>query len=480
MIQIKKSANIFKKLLCILCIAVPALVFFAFNMLTPFWWDDFKMAAFFKPVGGWLQVAERPLESFSDIVVSTYNMYMTHHGRSPVDFLNFIFMFVKHKIIFNICNTVVYCLFGFLICFHVRPHNTSNYPLLFLLANVFLWMFVPGWGQDFLWLTGSINYLWTATMILLFLVPYRKRLDNPSYAMNTTFSILWFFAGLFAGWSMENSAAGCAVILFAYFALRFVNSNRKQYVLFEILGAVGFITGFLLLIHSRGNLTPTFSDIVFRFVNVTRIFMLYGKFLLVLSVLLGIEVVFFHKKKISAFIYLYFIAAFASVYSMVLADYFIERSFFMISVFLIITFLSLTFSILSEIKTRYIFVVLGLLTVLFVPSFYRGAKSIFDCYMLYSAREQFIYEQKAKGITDIKVKAPIPAKDIHCGLFDGQDFLGNKRSVDYKHQNGAKNLWYGVKISADSVQLTFMDYLKRKKSDNLTSSDLYKEIYKKW
>ncbi|GMO45526.1 MAG: hypothetical protein Ta2B_26590 [Termitinemataceae bacterium] len=505
MMHVKYSSKFYINLLCILCEAVPMLVFFAFNMLTPFWWDDFKMAAFFKETGGWLQVAERPLKSFSDVVVSTYNMYMTHHGRSPVDFVNFLFMFAKHKIIFNICNTIVYCLFIFLMCFHIigfksasasiSNKNTTRsgstipilkFSLLFLLVNVLLWMLMPGWGQDFLWLTGSINYLWTSTMILLFLVPYRKKWDNPSYDMNIAFSILWFFAGLLAGWSMENSAAGCAAILFVYFILRFVNVENKRLVkrkphilLFEILGAIGFIIGFLLLINSRENLSTTFSEILMRFVYITKIFILYGKVILVLLVLLSLKVIFFHKKKISSFIYLYFIAALASVYSLLLATYFAERAFMMIGVFLIITLLSLSIDVLSEIKKRYILIPIVCLTVLFVPSFLSGAQSIFDTYMFSAARDQYIYEQKAKGVADIKVKAPIPVRDNHCGLYGGQDFIGNPRNTDYKHQNGAKSLWYGANISAENVRLTLMDYLRRKKSDNLTSSDLYKDIYKK-
>jgi hypothetical protein len=62
-------------------------------------------------------------------------------------------------------------------------------------------------GQNFLWLDGSCNYLWTTTIILLFLVPFRKITDNNLYAMNAVSSVLFMFLGALAGISNENSSA---------------------------------------------------------------------------------------------------------------------------------------------------------------------------------------------------------------------------------------------------------------------------------
>jgi hypothetical protein len=465
------------KVLKYMPIAVPVLVFFVFNMLTPFWWDDFKMACFFKPEGGWLQTADRLLASFSDIVSSTYNMYMTHHGRSPVDFTNFLFMFLKHKIIFNICNTIVYSLLVFLICFHIKG-SRRNPPLLFLLVTVLLWMWIPGWGQDFLWLTGSLNYLWTSAMILLFLVPYRKKLDDPSYTLNKFFSIVMFFAGILAGWSMENSAVGCGVILFAYFVIKIF--KKERITLFEILGSIGFLIGFLLLIHSRKTISVNNIAIFSQVKNVTRVFLRYGGLITILAVLLGVELVCFRKKKIPVSAYLYFLALIFSVYSMVLSSYFTERTFMMPGVFLIITLLSLICKLLPEIKRRYIVLVLAVLLVEFVPSFYYGTKSIVSCYLLSQARDRYIQTEKEKGNLEIKVKTPIRVTDRHSGLYDGQDFFSSRLHPDFLHQNSAKNVWYDAEISGIKMKSTLKDYFERIKREHLTLGDLLDEIYKDW
>jgi hypothetical protein len=238
----------------LLPVAVPAIVFYLFNALTPFWWDDFVMACYLD--GGWNEPHTRLLENFNDIIASTVNMYKTWHGRSVVDFLNFLFMFLRDKTIFNICNTLVYCLCVFLMCYHAAGSVKKIHPVHFLCVNILLWLFIPQWGQDLLWLTGSCNYLWASVIILLFLIPFRKRRDNPGWSPQFYVSILWLLIGVLSGWSMENSASGILVLLIAYFALKFMRKERAA--LFEITGTLGFMAGFFMLLRARGNLFSGF------------------------------------------------------------------------------------------------------------------------------------------------------------------------------------------------------------------------------
>jgi hypothetical protein len=64
-------------------ILVTIIVFFTFNMLTPFWWDDFVMSCF---ITVWDEPHTSLLSSFPNVVFSTRNMYQTWHGRSVSDF----------------------------------------------------------------------------------------------------------------------------------------------------------------------------------------------------------------------------------------------------------------------------------------------------------------------------------------------------------------------------------------------------------
>jgi hypothetical protein len=101
------------------------------------------------------------------------------------------------KPLFNAANTLVYCVFVLLTYFHITGGALRKFkPLLFLAINGFYWFSVPAWGQDFLWLTGSCSYLWTTTIILFFLVPFRKRHDTKDYTPNILLSVFFVFIGV--------------------------------------------------------------------------------------------------------------------------------------------------------------------------------------------------------------------------------------------------------------------------------------------
>jgi hypothetical protein len=239
----KSNAFTFLKMLPAI---VPIIIFFIFNMLTPVWYDDFIHSCFFTE---WYVPHTSLLSSFSDVMASTYNMYQTWHGRSIADFINFLFMFFKDKNIFNVCNTIVYCIFVLLTGFHITGSFKKISAALFMFINILLWLTLSAWGQTLLWLTGSCYYLWTSTLILLFLVPFRKKAEDLSYKPHMIISFLWIVPGILAGWSMENSASGVLVLLAAYFIWKI--RGKEPVAAFEISGSIGFIFGFFMLISAR-------------------------------------------------------------------------------------------------------------------------------------------------------------------------------------------------------------------------------------
>jgi hypothetical protein len=476
---------VFKKSLPV---AVPLLVFFVFNMLTPVWLDDFVMSCVYN---GWYQPSERLLSSFSDIISSTYDMYHSWHGRSPVDFINYLFMYLGDKTIFNICNTIVYGIFIFLICYHITGSIKKIQTWFFLFINILLWVCIPAWGQSLLWLTGSCNYLWTSAVILFFLIPFRKKVDDSSFSLNTVSSVLFFFVGILAGWSMENSAAGVCVLLIIYFIVKIV--RKEKFSLFEIVGALGFFIGFYMLVRVRYNGAVDLKLLTSRLFNATSAFFKYGGIIATLLILLGIEIIHFRKKKLNYFICTYFLAALAGTYTMIFYTFIPGRSFFMPCVFLVITLLYLIQQISAKIERRYIIGAIIIVTIpLFIPSFISGTNSIVKSYLLSTAREHYILSEKKKGILAVQVKTPVPVEDSHSGLHDGIDVLSiTERETKEYVQNSSKAVYYGIH-SLDGITVEedregkkglkdiFADYWKRRKSDHLTKDDLFLMIYNNW
>ncbi|MFA6836524.1 MAG: DUF6056 family protein [Fibrobacteraceae bacterium] len=440
----------------IVVFVLPLFVFFVLNALTPVWWDDFIMACRFDV---WYETHSTLAASFSDVWNSTVNMYCTWHGRSVVDFLNFLFMSIQAKTVFNICNTAVYGLFVFLMCFHITGTFRPLFSWLFVTLHPLLWMLIPAWGQNLLWLTGSINYLWTGTLILLFLIPFRRRMDDSAYAMSVPLSILWLFAGIVAGWTMENSASGVFALLACYFVWnKFVRRNSVR--LFEALGAAGFLSGFFMLVTARPHLFRGFYTLLLNFMQVNERLMKSSGLLVLCIFALSFYILRVLKQSLPRPALFFFSAAVGAAYSMILSDHFPARSWFMPQVFFLLSLLCLLFPVRGRIPKKSAIALFALLWAAFVPWFLLGAKSIAVGYLFTEAREEYVLEQRNLGVRNIAVKTPVPAVYAQSGLWNGKDVLPLPRTPhedsEFVAHNSAWAAWYGLKsvrgISGDAPE----------------------------
>ena len=481
-INSKTCAFIF---LSVLPVSISIFVFYVLNLITPVWWDDFIMACVFTE---WHAPHTTLLSSFSDIISSTYNMYDKWHGRIVANFLNFIFMYFKDKTIFNICNTIVYCIFILLIGYHAVGSFKKVSGYLFLFINVFLWLFLSAWGQTLLWLTGSFNYLWTSTIILIFLIPFRKKADNKLYKPHVIVSLLWIIIGSLAGCSMENSASGVLILLLAYFI--YVKYKKEKIALFEITGSIGFLIGFIILINARNNIFPGFL-VLFKNVFIVGFkFIMNEAFILGAIIILVINLIIIKKTYIQKVSYSYFIAALGSVAAMVMVGEYGGRSAFMTQILLIITLISLMDQYRRYIlEKKYIIMASILILLGFFPSFYSGCREIVYGFLVNKAREYYIINEKNNGNLDLYVKSPIIVKDSHSAMYssEGFDVLDDPSDKQYIAHNSAKVTSYGIN-SFNSIPpsrkknalASVKEFNKLRKKEGLGINDMYRIIYENW
>ena len=64
--------------------------------------------------------------------------------------------------------------------YHLTSHKKLATFLLFFAIPTLLWLYMPAYGQIFLWLDGSINYMWGYLFALLFLSVYITLLRGKS------------------------------------------------------------------------------------------------------------------------------------------------------------------------------------------------------------------------------------------------------------------------------------------------------------
>ena len=134
------------------------------NYLTPLFADDFSYTV------SW--VTKEPMTSLKEVLQSQYLHYFTTNGRSVVHFLaQSVLCFGKPFV--NVVNGIMFCAFCVLICFHGCGsfRKIENWQILSVFAA--LWFLTPHFGGSYLWVMGAANYLYSPTLILLYLVPYR-------------------------------------------------------------------------------------------------------------------------------------------------------------------------------------------------------------------------------------------------------------------------------------------------------------------
>ena len=177
-----------------------------------------------------------------DIFKREYVQYMTWTGRSVAHIIARIFLAMP-KIIFDICNSICFVYFTYLIYVHVTGSKKKDKPFLYSLIVLMVFLFEPLFGQTVLWETGSCNYLWTTTIVLSFLLPYRLETKcNP---------ILMFLIGIIAGWTNENTGGALVLMILLILGYRFYKKEKNSTWMYT--GLIGSVVGFLVMVLAPGN-----------------------------------------------------------------------------------------------------------------------------------------------------------------------------------------------------------------------------------
>lgn len=215
------------------------LYLFSLNYLLPPQSDDIYIT--FRDAG--LSVLER-----------MKNIYMGWNGRfGELLYVGFINAINDWR--FDILNSIIGTIFILLVFFHtfgkLPKDKNDSFMLIFIL---FCFLYFSSFGSDFLWTAGSLNYLWSGSLILLSFVPYHLFLRNKYYGKDFHLKPIYipflFILCVIAGWSSEAMAVVSIVIHIAILGFLFYKKIRipKWY----IIGIVLFIAGFCLLYFSPG------------------------------------------------------------------------------------------------------------------------------------------------------------------------------------------------------------------------------------
>ena len=389
------------------------------NLITPYIADDYTFII--KNETGFLN-------KLTAVYKFQLNYYLTWTGRTIAHLIGQLFLLFPKKV-FSIANSLIFICLVWLIYEHARNEEKHNIIILILIP-LLLWKVIPVFGQSFIWLIGSVNYLWTIVILLAFLLFYRKKIIKHDNIIKDIGMLLF---GIIAGWTNENTSFASIIIILGFMIIQ--KLQKEKIAKWQISGLIGNIIGFGILIGAPGNYarldyfpeeTIFIVKVINRVIDNSINLVNYLMPILIFSMIL-ISVLIYNKKKIPKESILYFLGTLIAVYAMTLSPTFPERAWSGIIVLALIGLMNLLFNVLT-LKRVYYFITINFAFIYFLTftsEYLVTFKEIVDLRNTWIERVNIINNEKAKGNFDIVLPYYKPIMNSHNPNYMITDILND-------------------------------------------------------
>lgn len=390
-------------------------------------------------------VTGEKITSINDIIKSMTAHYKTMNGRVVLHFIVQLMMLIG-KPVFNVLNSFMYVIFLLLVYKHcIGKAKKSNNAVLFVLICVCIWTFNTSWGQFFVWMDGSINYLWSAVIRLTVLLAFRLYADDGKQKRPVLKTIFIVIGCAIAGATNENTSAafiGMICLFMIYYRVK-----KFKIPAWSFLGLISALAGFAFMCLAPGNSKRTDSltnSLLSRIINIPMkaifSFSVFLAIFLILAMLLYLNSRKDKNYKISIGV-IYIIGAFGGAFVMIAASYFPERAWFGLKNLCIIAVGCLVYQLkLTPVIYRQITLIAAVFwsvwAAISCAHFTRDAINIMN---QHNERIEHIEEQKRLGNFDVYL-AQIESKDERSPFYQ-YEWISAK---DDKWQNKAMAKYYGL------------------------------------
>ena len=414
------------------------LFMYILNSMTPIMSDDFGYS---------FNLNHERLSGIKDIGNFQIAHYKWWGGRIVAHTLVQLFL-LGPKSIFNIFNSI--CFTGLIyLMYLISKKDTKENKLIIPIIFFLVYFLQPVFGQCCLWLTGSCNYLWTTTIVLLLIYFYVKKKETKDSIVFTSFI---FILSIGAGWTNENTSVSLFIILLLFVLLQI--KEKIKIKVWEILGLIGNIIGFIIMIAAPGNYirkdsyteeVSFITKMLKRFIDCTKGIFKYELIILILFVLL-ICFLIYKKEKINKNSIVFIIGSIMGVYPMIMSPTFPERSWFAIIIFGIISIAILVNEIDLIGKKEYVYLKTGvilILLIIFIPSYGKLIMELNDLEIVWRERITYIKNNPNEDEYKFKVYSTTNRKNP---MYDQLDLVENPNewpNKDIANYYNIKNI--GVK-----------------------------------
>ena len=223
------------RLLVALCCLVIFALMFLCNHMTDLIADDYRYCFSYAD--------DTRIESVSQIFPSMAAHRQTMNGRVVPHFLVQLFLTLP-KTVFDVVNALFFAALVLLLYRLAVWQGPSN-PVLAGMLFFSLWAFQPDFGQVFLWLTGSVNYLWCAVFCLVWLLP-PVRSFRDGVEPGPTRRMLYILFSFPAGAYSENGTVAMVAMWLAFAVVDWFRFRRRP-PLWKVLALVSMLAGFFYM-----------------------------------------------------------------------------------------------------------------------------------------------------------------------------------------------------------------------------------------
>ena len=374
----------------LLCVLV-FLVVLGLTALTPMVSDDFAYCFSF---ADWTRIRH-----VGQIIPSMAEHRNVTNGRVIVHGLVQLLLLLPRPVYcaLNALNAVLLCV---LIRRMIALPSRKQEMVILLFGICFFCCFLPAFGENVLWLDGSLNYFWGLSCSLLFLFPFLMDYLALPHHESVFLSVMRIFlAFVFGTWS-ENASLVFLFLAVCLYLLQWIKT--RQFRLFPLFWIVAAMAGYVFLMTAPATAgragAPSISVIGYNFrviFDAARNDLLWP--LLIWAVLFALAVSCHVEKRLLIVSALLFVGALLAHLSYTFAAYFVPRHL-CTTVFLLMLAAVLLLAGLCRVD-RPVFsgAALACLSVLFLLQFPVGVLDVAVSYHKQQLREQQIDTALAAG-----------------------------------------------------------------------------------
>ncbi len=384
------SASSDRRLFPLLCMLV-FLMILGLTALTPMVSDDF---AYCFSWADWTRIRH-----VGQIIPSMAEHRNVTNGRVIVHGLVQLLLLLPRPVycVLNALNAVLLCV---LIRRLVALSSRKQELMILLFSICGFSCFLPAFGENVLWLDGSLNYFWGLSCSLLFLFPFLKDyLDLPHHESVFLSVMRIFLAFVFGTWS-ENASLVFLFLAVCLYLLQWIKT--RQFRLFPLFWIVAAVAGYVFLMIAPATAgragAPSISVIGYNFrlvFQAARDYLLWP--FLIWAVLFALAVSYHVEKRLLIASGLLLVGALLTHLSYTFAAYFVPRHLCTTVFLLLLATVLLLAGLCRADRPVFSGLTLACLSVLFLLQFPVGVLDVAISYHKQQLRELQINTALAAG-----------------------------------------------------------------------------------